>query len=208
MAAIAGFFIYAGKRFSTPEGRQSYVDEVKQAVAERRRRDRWRERRDARYRAKLDYFNGRGGELYRERAEIHIGPEAPFPDARYEQLPGGFRGSSFRASSQSAGASVVLRWDVADRDGGLKLSLSDGRTWSFGFFAGHSDLHQYAKAPHDFELARLACRLLATPGSQFSTITFVRPDAGEIREQIWRDHVAEHPELADEPWPRPDASSR
>jgi hypothetical protein len=203
MAAIAGFFPYAGKLLSSPEGRRGYWGQVRQAAAERRDRDRWHERRNQRYRAKQAYFDGPGGAIYRQRAEIGIGPEKPFPGAIYERLPGRFRGSHFKVTSASPGASIDVSWDVADRDGALKLILADGRSWSFGFFARNTELRQdrYEGVVHDFELARIACRLLATPGSPFSTITFVRPEARQIHEQIWEDHVAEHPELAQEDWP-------
>jgi hypothetical protein len=201
MAAVAGFFVYAGKLFSSPQGRRGYWDQVRQAAAERRERDAWHERKNRRIRAKLDYFDGRGGELYRQRALIRIGPEPGFPDARYERRPAGFRHAAFHVQSLAAGASLDVDWDVADRDGRLRLELTDGRAWRFGFHAGQSDLHQYDKADHDFEMAGLASRLLATPGSPFSTITFVRPEASAIRDQIWQDHVAEHPELAEEDWP-------
>jgi hypothetical protein len=203
MAAVAGFLIFAGKQFSTPQGRSSYWDQVRRAAALRAEQDRWHERQNQRIHAKWDYMKGRGGDLYRERALVRVGPEPPFPDATFEWRKAGFRHSSFAVSSRAAGATLTVGWDVADRDGGIRLSFDDGRIWSLGISAGPHDLGQYQAGDElpDIGMARMACRLLATPGSPFSTITLVRPDAAQIRKQIWEEHVAAHPELAEEKWP-------
>jgi len=202
-AALGGFLAYAAKTFSTPEGRQGYWKQVKKAAAERRQHDAWHARQAKRHRAKTEYMNGPGRELWRQRAQIVIGPEQPFPDARYRTAPAGFRHSAFTIRSESAGAELHVGYDVADRDGGLLLTFDDGRTWGLSISAGPHGVSQYqaADAIPDMDMARLACRLLAVPESPFSTITLLRPESSEIYSQIWRDHLAEHPELADEPWP-------
>ncbi|HYU94674.1 MAG TPA: hypothetical protein VE989_00735 [Sphingomicrobium sp.] len=202
-AAIAGFFVYAGKRFSSPEGRRSYFKEVRKAAAERREHDAWHERQARRHRAKTEYMNGPGRELWRQRAQIVIGPENPFPDARFEFSRAGFRQSAFTIRSESAGAKLHVGYDVADRDGSLLLAFDDGRRWGLSISAGERGVGQYQAADTipDVDMARLACRLLATPQSPFSTITLLRPESSEIYAQIWRDYLAEHPELEDEPWP-------
>ena len=202
-AAIAGFFVYAAKRFSSPEGRRSYFEEVRKAAAERREHDAWHERQAQRSRAKNEYMNGPGLDLWRQRAQIVIGQQEPFPDARFEYTRAGFRQSGFTIRSESAGAELHVGYDVADRDGSLLLTLDDGRKWGLGISAGRRGLGQYSAADSipDMEMAQLACRLLAAPESPFCTITLLRPESSAIRAQILRDHVAEHPELADEPWP-------
>ena len=202
-AAIAGFAIFAGKRFSSPEGRRSYFEEVRKAAAERREHDAWHQRQAERSRARTEYMNGPGRELWKQRAQIVIGPEEPFADAKYAVARAGFRHSAFDIRSALAGATLHVGYDVADRDGSLLLTLDDGRRWGLGISAGRRGLGQYqaGDAIPDMAMARLACRLLAVPESPFSTITLLRPEATEIRDQIWRDHLAKHPELADEPWP-------
>jgi hypothetical protein len=200
---LGGFLAYAAKTFSNAEGRRTYSDQVRKAAAERRVRDAWKERQNQRHRAKTDYFNGRGGQLWAERALIVIGPEEPFPDATFEYRRGGFRETSFAIQSRSAGANLEASFDTADRTGGVRLELDDGRRWRLGIWAEQHGFRQYETSTTlpDREMARLACRLLAAPGCPFTTITLTRPESAEIRAQIWRDHVAEHPELADEPRP-------
>lgn len=203
LASIAGFALYAGKIFSTSEGRRGYLQQVRRSVAERRERDAWHERKNKRTRAKLDYFNGRGGELWSQRALIVIGPESPFADATFEYLRGGFRQTRFVIRSCLVGAELHAGFDSADRNGGISLGFDDGRKWSLGVWAGQRDFRQYESAETlpDVVMARFACRMLAAPGCPFSTITLVLPESSEIRNQIWRDYVVEHPELEEEEWP-------
>lgn len=202
-AAIAGFFAYAGSMLANPKRRKNYFEQVRKAGAERRERDAWRKRDTERIRARWAYFNEQGDKLWAERALITVGPEKPFPDAVFERLPAGFRHARFAIQSRKAGAKLTMGYDVADRTGGLNLIFDDGRKWSLGITTGNQDVAQYQASEilPDIEMARLACRLMATPDCPFSTITLIRPESREIREQIWRDHLAQHPELEREPWP-------
>lgn len=203
VTAVALFVRSAVKTFSTPEGRRSYRRAYREGAVAQRERDKWHERNAERYAARRAYFEGRGGELFAERAEVRLGPEKPFADARMERLPAGFRHTKFEVRSRRAGARVQVDYDLADRDGRVWLAFDDGRTWGLTISAGKDDLRQWdsgATLP-DVDMARFACRLLAAPGSSFRTITLIRPEQREIREEIWREHVAKHPELAEEEWP-------
>jgi hypothetical protein len=199
IAAIVGGVVLAKNQFSTADGRREYWDQVRQGAAERRQRERILAIQQAKNRVKRDYLNGPGNVIYRQRALTVIGPERPFADARFERLQGGFRERAFRASSNSAGASIEVNWDMADRDGHLRLSLADGRTWSFGFRASQTDLGEdlggRTQSARNDEIARIACRLLATSGSPFATITFLDSDHWRIEEEVWQEYVASRPEV-------------
>lgn len=145
-----------------------------------------------------DYFSqGEGWTLLRERAYVQVEPQAPFPDAVYSTETAGFRQAAFSVTSASANATVRVGWDVADRNGGISLQMANGTKWSLGIYAMAPGLSQYAPGKEiDVESATLACRLLATPGSPFKTITLTRPNFTEIKAAIWHEHMLTNPELA------------
>ena len=205
VAAVALSFIGMARTFSTRGGRSWYAKAYREGAVAQRERELWHERNHQRYAARSAYFEGRGSELLTERGLVVAGPGKPFPDASFERLTGGFRRSRFRVRSREAQAELLVDVDSADRDGGIALNFDDGRRWALSIEAKDDDLRQYdmgrPEPLPDVEMARFAARLLAVKGCGFRTITLMRPDFREIREQIWRDHVAKHPELAEEEWP-------
>jgi hypothetical protein len=148
------------------------------------------------------YFkDGPGRELLRNRASLRVGPEAGFPDAQFEWQSSGFRQAAFKVSSRQAAATIRIRWDVADRDGSLLLERADGSRWGIGFIAQGEpgELAQYRQqAEVDIDAAKLACRLLATEPSGFRTISLVKADANQVRQDLWREYMRGNPEIAAE----------
>jgi hypothetical protein len=153
------------------------------------------------------YFDAEpGANLLEDALFYKVKGHDPISDTIKLPILGGFRECAFIISSESRNARLDVRYDVADRAGGMQLFKNEERIWRMSFGIRDEKFIEWGRSgsdesgPYviDSPSARLALSMLISSDNTPTELHLLKGSYFRIRTKLWNEYLAANPDIADE----------